>query len=209
MAFHIGTVRAGAFCSLLSVALCAVSPHPQMEVRDAKQATLLHAEGIPKFAEVTPHLYRGGQPTDKAFDDLKKMGVDVIVDMRSGNRSHEKEVVTKLGMEYMQLSWHCPFPHDKPFAEFLKIIETHPEKKIMVHCRLGDDRTGMAVAAYRMAEQDWSAKEAMDEMHDFGFRGVHYLICPGLAGYEKSFPKRLKNNKAFQELRKAEPRSER
>ena len=206
MTFVKSTARAGAFCALLSIAFHASSPQPQMEVRDAKQATLVHADGIPKFAEVTPHLYRGGQPTDKAFEDLKKMGIDVIVDMRSGNRKHEKEVVTKLGMEYTQLSWHCPFPSDKPFAEFLKIIETHPDKKVMVHCRLGDDRTGMAIAAYRMAEQGWSAQEAMDEMRQFGFRGVHHLICPGLAGYEKSFPERLKNNKAFQEMRKGEPR---
>src|SRR5947209_4767658 len=197
----ISGARAGAYFALFSLALYAVSPQSKMEVRDAKPATVLSLDGIPKFAEVTPHLYRGGQPTDKAFEDLKKMGIGVIVDMRSGNRKHEKDVVTKLGMQYMQLSWHCPFPSDKPFAEFLKIIEQHPEKKIMVHCRLGDDRTGMAIAAYRMAEQGWSAKEAMDEMHEFGFTGLHHLICPWLPAYEKSFPERLKKDKAFESLR--------
>ena len=193
----ISGARLGAFCLLLSLAFYAVSPQDPMEVRDVKQATFLHADGIPNFAQVTPHLYRGGQPTEKAFEDLKKMGVDVIVDMRSGNRKHEKELVTKVGMEYMQLSWHCPFPSDKPFAEFLKIIEQHPNKKIMVHCRLGDDRTGMAIAAYRMAMEGWTEGEARNEMNKFGF---HKMVCASLSAYQKSFPQRLKKNPAFEGL---------
>lgn len=200
--------RIGAFSTLLTIALYAgLLPTQQAEVGHPSGAAILPTNGIPNFAEVTPHLYRGGQPSDAAFTDLKKMGIDIVVDMRSGNRKHEKQVVTKLGMHYVQISWHCPFPSDKPFTEFLKIVEANPEKKILVHCRLGDDRTGMAVAAYRMAEQGWSAERAMGEMHEFGFRGIHYLICPGLAGYEKSFPERLKKNKAFKDLRKGEDSS--
>jgi len=59
----------------------------------------------------------------------------------------------------------------------------------------------MAVAAYRMAEQGWSADEAMKEMKEFGFSRSHHLICPSLAGYEKSFPERWKTSEAFKELR--------
>lgn len=200
----ISVIRAAAFSALLSLALSAVWPQANPS-RIPEAATLLGANAIPKFAEVTPHLYRGGQPTDDAFAELKKMGIDIVVDMRSGNREHEKQLVAKLGMRYVGISWHCPFPTDKPFAKFLKIVEDNPEKKILVHCRLGDDRTGMAVAAYRMAEQGWSSKDAMHEMHDFGFRGVHHLICPGLAAYEKGFPERLNRDGAFKDLRAAHP----
>ncbi len=69
-----------------------------------------------------------------------------------------------------------------------------------MHCRLGDDRTGMAVASYRMAEEGWSADEAMKEMKTFGFSAVHRAMCPGLADYEESFPERLKKDQAFKEL---------
>lgn len=165
-----------------------------------KQAEKPAAKGLVKFAEVAPHLYRGGQPTVEGLATLKKMGIGVVVDMRSGDRKSEKAAVEKLGMQYYKISWHCPFPSDEPFARFLKIIRENPDEKVFVHCRLGDDRTGMAVAAYRMSEQGWSADEAMDEMREFGFSGVHHLICPGLASYEKSFPARLKTEKAFKEL---------
>ena len=156
--------------------------------------------GLPNFGEVSPNLFRGGQPGVDGFESLKKIGVSIVVDMRSGPNDNEKRAVNKMGMQYVSIPWHCPFPSDTPFAKFLKLIEDNPGKKIFVHCRLGDDRTGMAVAAYRMAEQGWTANEALDEMEKFGFDWRHHMICPTLQIYEKSFPKRLKNNEAFKDL---------
>ncbi|MFY9672853.1 MAG: tyrosine-protein phosphatase [Terriglobales bacterium] len=163
-------------------------------------------DGISNFGEVTPGLFRGGQPTVKGLKELKKLGVDIIVDTRSGRTTHDSEskMVSKLGIKYVPIPWHCPFPHDEPFAEFLRLVRDNPEKKIFVHCRLGDDRTGMMIAAYRMAE-GWSANDAMLEMEDFGFTGVHHLICPRLASYERSFPKRLKSDSAFEGVRSLPP----
>jgi hypothetical protein len=60
----------------------------------------------------------------------------------------------------------------------------------------------MAVAAYRMSEEGWSAEEAMSEMKAFGFSRSHHLICPTLAHYEHTFPEHLKSSEEFQELRK-------
>lgn len=159
-----------------------------------------NAVGLPNFGAVTSTLYRGGQPGVDGFRSLKKMGVFIVVDMRSGPNNHEEAVVTKLGMHYVSIPWHCPFPSDEPFIRFLKVIEENPGKKIFVHCRLGDDRTGMAIAAYRMADEGWSADEAMSEMRLFGFKGIHRVICPALAHFEKEFPTHLKANQAFREL---------
>lgn len=153
--------------------------------------------GLPNFGEVTPNLFRGGQPGVDGLQTLKKMGVTIVVDMRGSKSSHEKEVVTKLGMQYVSIPWHCPFPKDEAFAKFLHVVQENRKKKIFVHCRLGDDRTGMAIASYRMALEGWSAEDALKEMELFGFTGVHHAICPGLASYEKNFPKVLKTSSAF------------
>ena len=104
-------------------------------------------------------------------------------------------------MRYVAIPWHCPFPHDEAFARFLKLVRDNPDKKIFVHCRLGDDRTGMMIAAYRMADEGWSADRAMREMQQFGFSRAHHVICPTLASYEKDFPRHLKTNPAFKGLR--------
>ena len=125
------------------------------------------------------------------------MGVDIVVDLRLTGTEKEKEQVSKLGMQYISIPWHCLFPKDATFARFLKVLRDNPNKKIFVHCRYGDDRTGMAIAAYRMAIEGWTAEEARNEMNKFGF---HNMACSSLVRYEKRFPQRLKTNPAFQGL---------
>jgi protein tyrosine phosphatase (PTP) superfamily phosphohydrolase (DUF442 family) len=156
---------------------------------------------IADFGEVTPMLYRGGQPKEHGFEALAKMGFQIIVDLR-GDRDNEREEVTRLGMQYIPMHWQCSFPKDSVFADFIMLIRSNPGKKIFVHCRVGDDRTGMMVAAYRMSEEGWSAERARKEMTAFGFSFVHRrLICPRLADYEEEFPKLLATRPAFEKLR--------
>lgn len=160
-------------------------------------ATRSRVLGVSNFAKVTPTLYRGGQPHGTGFQELKKMGVDIVVDLRLSGTGKEKAQVTKLGMEFVPIPWHCLYPKDETFVRFLKVLRDNPHKKIFVHCRYGDDRTGMAIAAYRMAMEGWTAAEARNEMNKFGF---HKVACASLSGYQKSFPQRLKKNPAFQGL---------
>ena len=159
-----------------------------------------HYVGLPNFAEVSPNLFRGGQPGVDGLEALKKMGVSLVIDMRGTKSSHEQLAIRKLGMEYIAIPWHCPFPSDAIFARFLRVLREHPKKKVFVHCRLGDDRTGMAIAAYRMANEGWTADEALNEMEEFGFTAKHHLICPTLQFYEKRFPHHLKSNPIFKGL---------
>jgi hypothetical protein len=160
---------------------------------------------IPDFAEVTPTLYRGAQPRKHGFETLAKMGVQIVIDLR-GDRDGERKEVTSLGMQYVPMHWECSFPKDKTFADFLTLIRKNPGKKIFVHCRVGDDRTGMMIAAYRMAEQGWSPKQAMKEMTEYGFNLPHRrLICPRLSEYEEHFPERFATKPEFEELRSTKP----
>jgi tyrosine-protein phosphatase SIW14 len=158
-------------------------------------------ENLPNFGEVSTTIYRGGQPSKTGFHMLSKMGVNIVVDLR-GNRESERKIVTRLGMQYVAMPWRCSFPKDRVFAEFLTLLRKNPGKKVFVHCRLGDDRTGMMIASYRMAEEGWSAERAEKEMEKFGFSFTHRrLICPGLSSYEEDFPHRFKTGPAFRDLR--------
>ena len=158
-------------------------------------------EGVPNFAEVTPTLYRGARPSKQGLAKLADMKVAIVVDLRASRNEEEASTVEKLGMRYVSIPSRCPFPRDQNFVQLLQLIRDNRDKKVFVHCRLGTDRTGMAIAAYRMAEQNWSADEAMREMQAFGFNTLHRAICPGLAEYEQSFPERLQHDAAFQTLR--------
>ncbi len=133
--------------------------HPAREFGKKKKV-----KGVDNFGEVTPTLFRGAQPTQKGFEALSKMGVEIVVDARGERSDSEGKVVRALGMKYVAIPWHCPFPRDEVFVRFLKLLKENPDKKVFVHCRLGDDRTGMMTASYRMAAEGWSADDAMAEM---------------------------------------------
>lgn len=173
----------------------AVTPHPAASHVPARKITVV---GIPNFGEVTPYLFRGGQPKLAGYEHLKQMGIDIVVDVRLSGKGNEKKDVNKAGMQFVSLKWHCMFPHDEVFAKFLALLRDNPDKKIFVHCRYGDDRTGMMVAAFRMANQGWTPEEARKEMEKFGF---HRLVCPRLGPYEKYFPKHLQKSSAFEDWR--------
>lgn len=190
--------------TLLALITCVTTASPQDKPSSSAPARTigarLKANGIPNFGQVTPNLYRGAQPNAAGIAELKKRGVDIVVDLRGGGSKSEESQATKLGIRYISIPSHCPFPKDEPFAKFLRVIQENPGKKVFVHCRLGDDRTGMAVAAYRMAMEGWSAADAMNEMKAFGFSTAHRVICPRLADYEQDFPRRLKTSQAFKEF---------
>jgi len=66
---------------------------PQATNTSPTQHTLgsrTHSVGLPNFGEVTPNLFRGGQPGVDGLEALEKMGVRMIVDMRGRRSSHEK-----------------------------------------------------------------------------------------------------------------------
>ena len=198
------TFRVPLGCLLLQFTMCLV-PMPLQVGKNIAATTEpsmgrhLVLEGVPNFGEVTPLLYRGGQPTREGFERLANMGINIVVD--TGRSKRDEKQIKKLGMRFVSLPWYCPFPKDDVFARFLKLIKDNSDRKIFVHCRLGNDRTGMMIAAYRMGAQGWDAEQALKEMHFFGYAAVHHLMCPGLAGYEKSFPERLRKSPAFRELR--------
>jgi hypothetical protein len=67
----------------LSLGIAAGGASPQRnEERTASHSPGKHitAVGLPNFGEVTPKLYRGGQPTAAGFERLAKMGVGIVVD---------------------------------------------------------------------------------------------------------------------------------
>lgn len=188
--------------SLMLMAQASPPPQDKPAATAAPHAmgTRQKVKGIGNFGQVSDSLYRGALPSAEGLKTLKSMGVDIVVDMRHGQDPDEEKQVKQLGMQYVAIPSWCPFPKDEPMARFLKVIEENRGKKVFVHCRLGDDRTGIAVASYRMAEQGWTAQEAMKEMKAFGFSTAHHALCPGLAGYAESFPERLKKNPAFRDL---------
>jgi protein tyrosine/serine phosphatase len=51
----------------------------------------------------------------------------------------------------------------------LNEVEEKENQPVFLHCKRGSDRTGTVVAIYRMKNDGWTPKQAMDEAKSFGF----------------------------------------
>jgi tyrosine-protein phosphatase SIW14 len=192
---------------VLALAICLNAEPPQAQQSTVPSAAhtggqKLTIAGAKNFGEVTPTLYRGGQPSSEGYEALAKMGVNIVVDGRLSGHDSERKEVEKAGMQYVAIPWHCLFPRDEVMARFLAVLRANPGKKVFVHCRYGDDRTGMMIAAYRMSVEGWTAEEARREMDQYGFKP---MVCPSLILYEKHFPEKVKKNSSLRAPASEEP----
>jgi len=139
--------------------------------------------GIDNFAQVNGFLFRGAQPGDNSYAELKHLGVNVVVDFRDEKDqiAHEKTQVEATGMQFVSLPWSGRSePTHEEVLTFLNLMHNPQGKKIFVHCRQGRDRTGTMVALYRLTFESWSVENALAEMKDFHY---HAFLLPGLARY--------------------------
>jgi tyrosine-protein phosphatase SIW14 len=159
--------------------------------------------GVPNAGKISEVLLRGAQPSARGLAELKKLGVTTIVDLR-GNRgpvARERALAESLGMRFVDIpvnGWSPPA--NAQVAEFLKLIQQGGTQKFFVHCYYGSDRTGVMVAAYRMARQNWTADQAVEEMYSFGF---HYHWYPAMKSYVLRFPATFAGDRTFAPLQEA------
>jgi tyrosine-protein phosphatase SIW14 len=154
-------------------------------------AALPSLHGITNFGQVTPVLFRGGQPTSEGYRELKQMGIDTVVSFRheKGENTLERRTVEGLGMKFVNLPWHAwDDPTDQQVSQFFALLSSSPHGKVYVHCQQGRDRTGTMVALYRVAVDHWCPASAVAEMKAYHY---HHFFFPQLETYVENFPQRL------------------
>lgn len=147
-------------------------------------------------------MYRGAQPREVGLSELKILGITTIVDLRGEDREKivwERQHAESLGVRFINIpvSGWAP-PSDEQVVQFLSLFRDNPGQKIFLHCRFGDDRTGVFTAIYRMAVEKWPAEQATKEMYFFGFNGFWH---PSMKTFVHDFPERLKSSPTFAPLR--------
>ncbi len=153
--------------------------------------------GITNFGQVTPLLFRGGQPTSEGYRELKQMGIDTVISFRheKGENTLERRAVESLGMRFISLPWHAwDEPSDNQVSQFFTLLGSSPHSKVYVHCQQGRDRTGAMVALYRVAVDHWCPASAVAEMKAYHY---HHFFFPQLETYVEGFPKRLAGDQSL------------
>jgi len=155
--------------------------------------------GIHNVGKVSDNLFRGAQPNLSSITLLKNMGITTIVDLRSESRGkveHERREAEALGMRFV----HIPIggfstPTDEQLASFFALLKEAPAQTIFVHCALGEDRTGVFIAAYRIGVQHWTPDQAMSEMLAFGF---NHRWHPAMTTFVHDLPGKMRSDPVLQ-----------
>ena len=154
-----------------------IAATPNIE-RPVDWAQPIVMKGAPNLHKVSGDLYRSAQPTAEGMKNLKSLGIETIVSLRSFHSDMDKIGYTGLAYEHIYMkAWH---PEEKEVIRFLQIVSNPKRTPVLVHCQHGSDRTGMMCAMYRIIMQGWSKEKAIEEMIDggYGFHEVWANIVP-------------------------------
>jgi protein-tyrosine phosphatase len=133
---------------------------------------------------VTPKaLWRGGHINALGAQALVDLGVKTVVNLQFLHDDLDEFETTHSAVsnqiEYFRIQAWEPFvviaPQrlDAHIAEFIAIVKTQP-LPVYVHCRSGQNRTGVMVAAYRVLIENWAIEAAVAEMGHF--QGVWFKL---------------------------------
>ncbi len=135
--------------------------------------------GIANFANVTDKLWRGSQPdvnNPDIFRELEQRGVKTGINLRHDHDDFDKLKGTNIRYLWIPMrAWHPEEEDIVLFLSTLRRILADPNRwPVFVHCAAGEDRTGYAIAAYRIIEEQWKADDAIHEMFDFGYNPIWF-----------------------------------
>tara|TARA_R110002073_G_scaffold93036_2_gene217624 strand:- start:11 stop:604 length:594 start_codon:yes stop_codon:yes gene_type:complete len=174
------------FLTGLLLAACGVAPGPTRSRVFLPAMRLDDSGGLKNVARITDKLYRGAQPTEQGYQQLKDMGIKTVISFRRFNDSRAE--VEAAGLEFVRIPIYASIGSNPPTDEQLQLFfdtVLDPEKQpVFMHCKHGKDRTGMMAGLFRIERQCWTNQEAIDEMQAFGYHDVFRDLIGFVRGYE-------------------------
>ncbi|MFL5815807.1 MAG: fused DSP-PTPase phosphatase/NAD kinase-like protein [Bdellovibrionia bacterium] len=157
------------FITVITAGLSVLTPAQAMEPKSG------YTVPIERFARVTPFMYRGARPSQEGMGVLRTLGVKTIlnIDNEAKPIAIERAWAQSLGIRFVSIPLSGFLaPSDQQMDQVFKVIHDPSNYPIFLHCKHGEDRTGLVVGLYRYYDEHWAAKAAYDEMLSHGFHKV-------------------------------------
>jgi protein tyrosine/serine phosphatase len=125
---------------------------------------------IRNFGKMDDRFYRGAQPEESDYKDLKALGVKTVIDLQDNPTKYEKRAVETLGMRYVNIPMSdSSYPKEESINAFLKLVNDPATGVFFAHCAGGRHRTGVVGAIYRFNVNHWGYDQVYAEMKDYDF----------------------------------------
>jgi tyrosine-protein phosphatase SIW14 len=124
------------------------------------------------FQRVETGIYRGASPGAAGVLYLKNLGVKTILDLDNDGTAAgvEKAAAAQEGLKWIALPlsgfWA---PKTATVNAALQVMADPALRPIYIHCKHGQDRTGLVVGLYRVEDEHWQPGHAYEEMKALGF----------------------------------------
>jgi tyrosine-protein phosphatase SIW14 len=160
---------------LLAAALCLA-----VGMAAAGSLVLWHDYPAHHFATVEDGvLYRSGQPNARGWEAmLKTYHLQTVVCLRGAQANEaddapwlqqERDFCQRNGITLVMIPVGKTLSPAQAVERFLGLVRQKADQPVLVHCEFGSTRTGLAVAAYRIAVQRWSYEAAMAEARRYRY----------------------------------------
>ena len=125
---------------------------------------------IRNFGKMDARFYRGAQPDESDYKDLKALGIKTVIDLQDHPTNYERRDVEALGMRYVNIPMSdSSYPKEDSINAFLKLVNDPVTGVFFAHCAGGRHRTGVMGAIYRFNVNHWNYDQAYAEMKDYDF----------------------------------------
>lgn len=163
---------------------------------EARRAARLHYQMVDhgflrvwwrNLYQIAPGVWRSNQPSARQLVDLqRKVGLRSVLNLRGKSKNSfylfEAEACHAHGLALIDLSLSASQAPSREALERLIEILLSAQKPLLIHCKSGADRTGLAAALYLLLIEGRPLAEAKRQL---SFRFLHVANSP--AGVQDHF----------------------
>ncbi|WP_022962039.1 dual specificity protein phosphatase family protein [Halopseudomonas pelagia] len=134
------------------------------QARPANWATLIDPDL--RLYRMGSHLFRSALPDREDLPALQAQGISTVINFYQ----HEDDWLTGSPLDAVHLPLHADRITDTDVIRVLRAIrDAQQHGGVLIHCKHGQNRTGVMAAMYRVIYDGWSQEQAMAEMLEGGF----------------------------------------